>query len=188
MRDVPPPTPAHTAAAVAVAAAVRQARRAAWPWAGLWLGAALLAACTTGPAGQAARPAARAAAAPAQPPSQPQRPSQVQQVNYRCADGQQLQVRYEHQGGRLAGRAIVEFAGQRIAMQPVVQTLQPHYVAQAQGAQQASYRWRAGQGDGAGGLSIKAPGSAAVDVPLLQGCQRAAGAPGESGASGAPQE
>ncbi|RMX18013.1 hypothetical protein EBQ34_02785 [Vandammella animalimorsus] len=180
MRDVPPP---NTAAAVASAA--RQARRAAWPWAGPWLGAALLSACSAGPAEQVARPAAHAAAAPAQRPSQPQQPSQVQQmqqVQYRCADGQQLQVRYEHQGGRPAGRAIVEFAGQRIAMQPVAQTLQPHYVAQAQGAQQASYRWRAGQGDGAGGLSIKAAGSAAVDVPLLQGCQRAAGAPG------APQE
>lgn len=188
MRDVPPP---NTAAAVASAA--RQARRAAWPWAGPWLGAALLSACSAGPAEQVARPAAHAEAAPAQRPSQPQQPSQVQQmqqmqqVQYRCADGQQLQVRYEHQGGRPAGRAIVEFAGQRIAMQHVEQALQPHYVAQAQGAQQASYRWRAGQGAGAGagGLSIKAPGSAAVDVPLLQGCQRAAGA---SGAPGAPQE
>ncbi|PAX17358.1 hypothetical protein CLI92_04370 [Vandammella animalimorsus] len=166
-----------------------QAHRAAWPWAGLWLSAALLlAACSAAPTGRADRASARTAAAElATPParSQPQHPAQVRQVQYRCDDGQQLQVRYEHQGGRPAGRAIVEFAGQRIAMQHVEQALQPHYVAQAQSTQQASYRWHAGQGDGAGGLSIRAAGSAAMEVPLLQGCQRATGA---SGAPGAPQE
>ncbi|RRD66884.1 hypothetical protein EII19_08205 [Comamonadaceae bacterium OH2310_COT-174] len=183
MRDVPPPTPAIAAVAT------MQARRAAWPWAGLWLSAALLlAACSAAPTGQADRPSARtAAAALAKPPSrsQPQHPAQVRQVQYRCADGQQLQVRYEHQGGSPAGNAIVEFGGQRIAMQHVEQALQPHYVAQAQSTQQASYRWHAGQGDGAGGLSIKAPGSTAMEVPLLQGCQHAAGA---SGAPNVPQE
>lgn len=79
-----------------------------------------------------------------------------------------------------ADRASARTAAAELANPPA--RSQPHYVAQAQSTQQASYRWHAGQGDGAGGLSIRAAGSAAMEVPLLQGCQRAAGA------SGAPQE
>ncbi|MDO4704914.1 MAG: hypothetical protein Q4A98_01655 [Comamonadaceae bacterium] len=99
---------------------------------------------------------------------------------YQCATGERIGLSYIGQAGQPGERAILAYAGQRIAMQPL-----PHAPGQyvAEDAEN-SYRWS----EGLGALRFKAAGASAQEVDVLTQCREVAAQPGHAAhAPSAPQ-